>query len=187
MVKKKDALLEAQENSPVQFFGEVDMNPKGQVGSTYPGWMFPRLVEDLEEQIQYEEGQLRDQLLDAVQKANIQERLVQKKDRLQKIQDSRPKLDKDEASGVRKSLGEKIRDSMFTYDQMQKGLADAHTEVKRMKDPCIKLDDKELEYALGARVKISPDKKVSRDAASKIYKIVSSYLEEESNVESLRR
>ena len=93
MVKKKDALLEAQENSPVQFFGEVDMNPKGQVGSTYPGWMFPRLVEDLEEQIQYEEGQLRDQLLDAVQKANIQERLVQKKDRLQKIKDRRPRTE----------------------------------------------------------------------------------------------
>jgi len=163
------------------------MNPRGQVGSTYPGWMFPRLVEDLEEQIQYEEGQLRDQLLDAVQKANIQERLVQKKDRLLKIKEGRPELNKDEVSSVRESLGEKIRDSMFTYDQMQKGLADAHQEVKRMKDPCIKLNDKELEYALGARVRISNDKKVSRDAASKIYKICSSYLDEDSNVESLRR
>ena len=56
-----------------------------------------------------------------------------------------------------------------------------------MKDPCIKLDDKELEYALGARVQISSDKKVSRDAASKIYKIVVRILDEDSNVESLRR
>lgn len=184
---KKDALREAQENSPVQFFGEVDLNPKGGVGSSYPGWMFPRLIEDLEEQIAYEDRQLKDQLLDAVQKAAIQESMEKKKERLVKIKDSRPKLDKDEASKVRDSLSEKIKESLFTYDQMHKGTADAHKELARMKDPCIKLDEKELEYALGARVQISSDKKVSRDSASKIYKIVSSYLGEDSNIESLRR
>lgn len=185
--QKKDALQEAQDNSPVQFFGEVDFNPKGQVGSTYPGWMFPRLIEDLEEQIDYENRQLKDQLLDAVQKATIQESITKKKDRLQKIIDSRPDLDKDEVNSVRSSLGEKIKESLFTYDQMQKGTADAHKELARMKDPCIKLDGKELEYALGARVQISSDKKVSRDSAAKIYKMVSAYLGEDSNIEALRR
>ena len=185
--QKQDPLREAQENSPVQFFGEVDLNPRGGVGSAYPGWMFPRLIEEMEEQILYEESQLKDQLLDASQKASIRESIDKKRERLQKIEDGRPKLDKDEVAGIRGSIGEKIKESLFTYDQMQKGTADAHKELARMKDPCIKLDGKELEYALGARVAISEDKKVSRDSAAKIYKMCSAYLGEDSNIESLRR
>ena len=81
--QKQDPLREAQENSPVQFFGEVDLNPRGGVGSAYPGWMFPRLVEEMEEQILYEESQLKDQLLDASQKASIKESIDKKRERLQ--------------------------------------------------------------------------------------------------------
>jgi len=113
--------------------------------------------------------------------------------RLNAILESKPKLspqEKDMIANIHKELGEKISESMFTYDEMHKGFADPHKEVNRMMKPIIKIDKATAEICEENGIKVERSRNtllLTRNAASKMYKIIGRYLGENGNVEQLRR
>lgn len=181
----------------IQFFGEADHSygERGakKISSTYPGWYFDVHRENLKEDIAMTENSLNMDLIPKTEVNVTREKLAQKKKRLKEIEASKPKLsgpDKDRYMKLKDKLGEKISESMFTRDEMKKGLADAHEEARRMTEPCIRVDSNEAEMLSGMNVSLTRDGtafKVSRNQASKAWKMLRKLSDESPNVESLRR
>jgi len=174
-----------------KIFGDVDKTEKGKIKSQYPAWYYDQQIEDMKESIRQREYQLDNDLVMQTEKGIQRERLRQEKERLDQIEASRPKLsptETEEFAKIRKEMGTEIRDQMFTRSEMDRGLADAHEEARRMTEPIIKIkNEKEAKLAEECGVKVSKDGKVSRKDAEKMWKIVSKSLGEMSNVEGLRR
>jgi hypothetical protein len=176
-----------------QFFGEVDLNKKGQHSSDMPAWTFTQLIEDLEYDVRVNEINLEDTSLGPEARGKLLSKSKEMKERLDNIKSSKPKVDNDVVHSVvgsdmsGGSLGDKIAESMFTRDQMMKGIAEPREEARRMTEPIIKLEGREREMALGCGVKPNREGKVSRDEAIKVWKIGRKYLGELSNAELLRK
>lgn len=176
-----------------EFFGEVDLNKQGNYGSDLPAWTFNQLIEDLEYDVRINEENLKDMSVGPEARGKLLAKATQMKDRLDAIKASKPKVDPDLVHSIvgsnmsGGSLGDKIQETMFTRDQMMKGIAEPREEARRMVEPIIKLEGKEKEMALGCGVKPNREGKVSRDEAIKIWKIGRKYLGELSNAELLRR
>lgn len=176
-----------------QFFGEVDYNKNGRISSQYPAWAFRHLINELVNDITDLEKQMKDYSIDPETRGKLLSRLQIRQERLTKIRDSFPKVDKDKVYSIvggeneNGTLGQKIADSMFTRTDMMKGIADAHEEDRRMHEPVIKLEGKEIDMAKGCNVRINGEGKVSRNDAVKVWKIGRKYLGEVSNVEVLRK
>ena len=105
---------------------------------------------------------------------------------MDKISSSRPKLkgkDKDDIAKGYKELGGQIAESMFTLSDMKRGTASAHEEARRMVKPIISVDPK-LAASCGVNTK---DGMVSRNDASKIYKIMGKLIGDNTNIEVLRK
>jgi hypothetical protein len=186
----EEAAVSTKEKADFQIFGSVDLDTKGNVKSTYPSWYFTTMLDNLREEIQFSEYQIRDNFIPASELHVTQERLRQKKDKLKELESAIPRLngrDKDTVAKVRDELSEKIRDKMYTREQMRKGLADAHQEARHMLEPCIELKGDALAMAKRCNVQVGKGGKVSRTGAEKTWKIMSKILEESTNVESLRR
>jgi hypothetical protein len=175
------------ENSDFQMFSEVDMNSHGNVGSYLPAWAYDQLIGDLQNDIRSDEIQIKQANI-SVDKVNELKRTVEKKkERLHEIESSKPKLATDKIWEIEKGIGEKIADSMFTRTDMMRGTADAHTEARRMSQPCITLNDSEANFAIGCNVVPNTSKMISRNQAAKVWKIARRFLGENSNIETLRR
>jgi hypothetical protein len=84
-------------------------------------------------------------------------------------------------------MGMKISDAMFKRSEMERGVADAHEEARRMSEPVLKLEDKELIFVRACEGKIEANGKVSRTTAERCWKIISRLLGENSNTEVLRK
>ncbi len=174
----------------VEVFGQADKSKDGNIKSEYPSWYFTQQKDELEETIRHKKYMIENDLIPGSERGITRERLKQEETRLEQINMSQPKLsaaELDEVSKIRKSLGTKIADSMFRRSEMEKGVADAHEEARRMSTPVVKLDDKELGFAKVCDVAISNDGKVNRIAAEKVWKIASRLIEEPSNTEVLRK
>lgn len=172
-----------------QVFGSVDLNDKGNIKSTYPAWYFDHLMDDLRNDISRIETNLKFDRIPRDQVFDTQSNLSKKKEKLKSLENSMPNLkgkQKDQFAKIREELGEKISGSMFTRDEMRKGLADAREEMKRATEPCIEVRGDSVNFARACNVKIIKGK-VSRDGAAKMWKIASKALEEPTNVERLRR
>jgi hypothetical protein len=115
--------------------------------------------------------------------------LARQKTRLKEIDEAVPKYtdqEKDLLAREHKNLGAEIRDSMFSYDDMNKGFASAHEEAHRMKDPIIKLNRAQLEIAKACEIPVQHGM-VCRDDAARMYKIIGKRLGENTNIEALRK
>lgn len=171
----------------IQFFGSVDRTRDGKIKSAMPAYYNPRHVEELKEEIHQMEVAISNGYVSQGQVGDHKAKLKQKKERLDEIESSKPKLtakQKDTLKNIHGELGEQIRDSMFTYSDMHRGTADAHKELERMKEPCIKVNP---EVAEACGVRVNRNGEVSRDGATKIYQIVGRNLGENTMVERLRR
>jgi len=172
--------------SSISFFGKVDR--KGdRITSEYPSWMLDVHVDELRESVAQRERALERGDVAPSEVNYIREALKKEKARLAEIDVAKPKLTSEQTDKVAKEydkLGKEIKDSMFSYDEMQKGLANPHEEARRMVNPCIKVDF-EVARACG----VTPNEKglVSRNDAAKIFKISGKFLGENTNVEALRR
>ena len=183
---------EIEQKTEFKFFGEVDLNSKGNISAELPAWTFSQLIDDLEEEIRTNEINLTDTSINPETRGKLLAKDKQMKERLEKIITSKPKVNTDvvysivgkDMSGG--SLGEKISESMFTRDQMIKGIADAREEARRMSEPIISLSGKEVAMANGCGIKLR-EGKVSRDEAIKVWRIGRKYLGELSNAELLRK
>lgn len=175
-----------------KIFGEVDRTKEGKIKSQYPAWYYEQHIDELKESIRHRERQLESDLVIPSEKGIQRERLRQEKERLVQIESSKPTfsgVEKDELVKIRKELGDKIKASMFSKGEMDRGVADAHEEARRMVDPIIELKtERELNLAEGCGIKIK-DGKISRKDAEKMWKISGKSIGDgtPTNVETLRR
>jgi hypothetical protein len=144
------------------------------------------MIEEIQEELTMTEHAIKSGRLSGDQMATARDRVERYRDKLEKIEASRPQLDKDKVAKVWKDLGKGISNQMYTRDQMQKGIAPAEGEAKRMSQPCVAITPDIEPYAKAANVPVV-DGKVSRNGAEKIWKICGRYLGELTNSESLRR
>jgi hypothetical protein len=175
----------------MKIFGDVDRTRDGKPKSEYPSWYFNQQKDELEEGIAQKERALEQELVPVGEERNrMKNKLLHEKKRMDDINESQPKpTEKElaELTKMRKELGGMIKDAMFTRSQMEKGLADAHDEARRMSTPCIELKDEQIPFAKGCDVPISHNGKVTRKGAEKMWKIASRLLGEQSNTETLRK
>ncbi len=174
----------------MKFFGNVDRMRDGKLKSEMPSWYFQQHREELEESVRHKRYMLEKDLVPITEKNIMKERLKQEEGRLEEINASKPKVsdvEKDIIAKGRKELGAKIKESMFSKSEMERGVADAHEEARRMSEPVIKIATKEEAEVLAACEIEVKDGKVSRNKASKAWKISGQLLEEPSTVEVLRK
>ena len=168
------------------FFGAVDKNKEGKIGSEYPAWIMGSHIDELKEGIQQKERVMKMGLVDAANLPYHKETLAKEVKRLGEITVSKPVLtdkEKEKVELTYKSIQEQISNSMFTRNEMKLGLADAHEEAKRMVTPIISTDK---DIAKACNVPISGGR-VSRNGAIKMYKIMGSFLNAQTNAEYLRK
>jgi hypothetical protein len=186
-----DPVSEQTVKSDFNFFTEADLNREGQIGAMVPSWSCYQLIDDLERDIRQKELDSQDYSIPSERRAILIKELNERKERLEMAK-VKPRLDKDKIFRLvgkdrqMGQLGEKISESMFSYDDMKRGIPEAAVECSRMLDPCIKLDPQEQEVASGCNVNIV-DGKVSRDDAIRVWRYGRLYLEEMSNPEILRK
>jgi hypothetical protein len=194
-VKKTDEMTERTkriQESPFNFFTEGDFNSKGHICSDVPSWACYQFIDDLEKEIKVKESQLEEGGMTAQARAKLAKELNERRERLEQVS-KKPKINKDKIFKVvgkdreGGSLGDKIAESMFSYDDMKRGVVPIDIEVKRMLDPCIKLSPEEAEMAAGCNIRMDKNCEVSRDDAVRVWRTGRQYLEELSNIEVLRR
>jgi hypothetical protein len=193
--KVKNQATEVSEQttkSPWNFFSEADFNQRGEVSSMIPAWACSQQIEDLLMSIEERESALEDHSLSPENRARLYKELEERKERYSMVT-KKPKLDKDRIFKLvgrdhkGGELGDKIAESMFTNDDMTRGIPDASVELRRMTEPCIQLSPEEAEVASGCNVNITGDRKVSRDDAIKVWRFGRMYLDDITNPEVLRR
>ena len=171
------------------FFGEVDLDVRGNIASEYPAWYFETHLSNMIEERdmlkrRIDRGEVPP---DSVPQATAEVRNMN--ERIEKIQRSKPELsekERDKLLGLHKHLSEKISDSMFTRSEMKMGTASPHEEARRMVEPRIALYPELLGIAKLCNVKLSGNK-VSRNDATRIWKIIGKLTGVGTNVEGLRR
>jgi len=180
----------AKELNDIQFFSSIDRKGKradGAITSEYPAFYFYTHYEELQESTDKQQRQVDLGLVPASELPRIKAELKRNNDRLAEIQEANPKLgpEKDAVHKLYKELEESISDSMYTRSDMQKGLVDAHEEARRMTDPIIPIKGNEkFFHNMGITAR---NGKVSRNEASRAYKIMGKALGENTNTERLRR
>lgn len=170
-------------------FGDIDKTKDGVTASEFPAWTQTKQVDNLKEEINQIDVGIRSGRFTPDEVHQVRVDKANKEARLETIMGSKPKPSDSERNLLYKhynSFGSKIQKAMFTRADMSFGLASAHEEAKRMKLPCITLEPDECGIAISCNVK--PDKKrmVSRDAATKVFKLLGKILGEPANVEHLR-
>jgi predicted nuclease with TOPRIM domain len=146
-------------------------------------------VDELREDIQRDEYAIKMGYIKESQLPQVRDRLRTMQNKLDEIENSIPKLSskkKDELKHTLDYLGEEIKNKMFTRTDMMKGIADSHEEAKRMVTPSITVTPEVMQFAKACNVQVT-DGKISRDGASKIWKIGRRVLDENSDAEELRR
>jgi len=159
----------------ISFFGKVDRkdgHADGSVMSSYPAWCFPRHIEELKESIASDERMLERGQVPVESQPDHKADIKQRKERLDQILESMPKLTSPQMAYLEKAHAElegRIVDARFTYDEMRYGSASAYDEMMRQKRPCIKIDPGLVQ---SLNLKANEDGLVSRDEAEKAWKII---------------
>lgn len=165
-------------------------------GSMYPAFFYKQQIQELKEEIESQKRRIDRGEIPYEQVWKAKNELEKLQTRLSKIKETKPKLSMGEKTRLQKvfaTLGDAIGDAMPTYTQVMKGLVHAHEEARRMKQPCISTKGAEAEIAeLAAICGVTLEKrtkKISRDDASRLWKIACALLGEAEypNVEVLRK
>jgi hypothetical protein len=185
-------IVKPSEEETVTFFTEMDLNEKGKIKNAYPSHYNRRVRQNLLDEIDRLERQEHDATMNpnlAGHLGIIKQQLSSARDTLSKMDESIEKLrvNKDVVSGIRKSLGEKIRESMPTLSDMHNRRADPHDEAEKMVGPCIRLSDKEASVAVRNGIQVGPDKMVSRTSATMLWQWAGNALGETRDAETLRK
>lgn len=174
----------------VKVFGSTDRDKAGNIKSEYPSWYFDQIKEDLERDIRETEKSLEMDAIPYTAKHITKEKLVQKKERFEKILDETPKLkdtEKDSFIKIRKDMGGRIGEARYKRSEVERGLIDSHEEARRMSEPIMEIkDDKEADFAKECNIKII-DGKINRNDMERMHKIMSKMLGESTDIEYLRR
>jgi len=180
----------AEKLEGIIFFGEVDRNKHGRIASEYPSWYFENLVEKMEEEVDEKKRRLASGFLSDDNKMKLAKQIKDQEDRLEKINEAKVNLrgkHQDDVNKLRKELGEIISDSMYRQTDIDKRRADPHEEARRNMNPCIAVRGKLYDVAVANGFKVSKDGKMSRNEASRFWKIMNKALGEISNTSILRK
>jgi hypothetical protein len=175
----------------INFFGAVDRKGKradGKITSEYPAFYFHTQFDELKENTERAERQLKLGLVPASEVPYAQAEVERNRQRMIDIKKANPQLEgrqKDAVFNMYKELASQISDSMYTRSDMKKGLVDAHEEARRMSQPIISIKGNEkFFHNMGIT---ATGGKISRNEASRAYKIMGKALGENTNTEHLRR
>jgi len=170
-------------------YGEVDRDVRQRVASEYPAWYFTTHLNNMKEE--------RDMLKRRIDRGevphdNVPQSIAEVKamtERIELIENSRPDLSDKEKENLFKlhnELSTKISDAMFSRSEMMMGTASAHEEARRMVEKTIGLSPPLRGLAKTCNVQIAGSK-ISRNDATKIWKIIGRLLGVGTNVEGLRK
>ncbi len=168
------------------FFGPADRNKQGRVASEMPSWSMPRHLDELKENIDRQERYLERGEIPLDRVPYVREEIKRGKEKMNSILSSKPNLSdkqKDHVHKVFEDLKNKIPQTMYTRKDEKDGVADPHEEARRMVNPIIPVDKETAEACEIALRKGM----VSRNEATRMLKIIGSYLGEEVHIEQLRR
>lgn len=172
-------------------FGQIDKNRSGRIASEYPAWYYDVHIENLKESIGKAKRALDRGAVQPEMVPVMRVEIERDEAKLSEIENYQPKLSVAEREKLQKLYKEElcplISQSLFTYTQMQKGLAPAHEEAKRMIKPVLEVNSPmlaEMVEAVGGKL---IGKKASRNDVAKVFKLVGRLLGEATNVEVLRR
>ena len=182
------------EKSDIKWFAEVDINSRtGKPSADYPGWYFEQRIAEQEDEIRSLENAIEMDLYKGLKKKEAVQRLSAMKKRHDEILESKPNLrgvDKDRIAKVANDLGERIKASMPSYSDMQRGATgsvDIEQEARRMVLPCIEVKSKEEADLFKQRGINIVNGKVSRNQAITAWKIMSKSIGADTcDAESLR-
>jgi len=186
----------AKEPVKYQFFSEADIHidPKTgrkSIASEYPMWYNPNLITEMEDEVSAKEIALQTGQVPRSSESDYRDNLARMKDHLEKMKNMTmvddARNDKDELGKAVKELSKIIREELPSEDLCKRNLVDPNQEMRKMTVPYIKLSsDNMAELARACNVPIS-DGKVSREGASKMWKIATKFLGEYANTDILRR
>jgi hypothetical protein len=172
----------------IQFFTDVDkkFEKKQEIlTSTYPAWYFDQqLAAQKEELKQRKRRPADDEIVPSGPEYAAETRLLEAK--VKEVEASRPKLNGPQKNFLTRevaNLEAGIKETLFTYDDMQTGEASAHEELKRQMNPCVKIDKR---LASMLNLKSYKGGMVSRDDATIATQICNKLLGENTNCEKLR-
>ena len=174
----------------IKFYGAIDRDKFGKVCSEYPAYMSEVHLENTQEQCNSMKrmlgrGQIPDDRLMG-HKRDIE--VLENK--IKQIVESKPHLSDPEKNHLHelfKKLVGSITETLFTRSEMNIGLANPRTEMKRMIGPCVKVDAKFHDVLEGVGIQVDKDSMVSRNQATKVAKIIGFLLGEDFNIEALRK
>lgn len=175
----------------IKFFGEIDMNKNGQIGSEYPHWYNEEKLNSMQDQLDFEKSQLDAGYYPPDRIMEVRQKISNLEKKIDMIRTSRPKLEgsnKDLVAKAKNETADMIKEILPSYSDMQRGIADSNAESDRQLNPRIKLKTEEqLKLANMCNVKVT-DGKVTEIGLHKMWKMASKALgEEHSNIEHLRR
>ena len=179
--------VQVEDRNGIQFFGEFEKHPKGGYRSEYPAWMHGKLLSDMKDELKSKQRAL-DMRIPNANESELREQIREMKSRIDDIESSRPKLsakNKDELMRIADEYGEQIKDTLFTRDEMHKGLADAHRELERSMKHTIPIR-KDIADAVGIKLEKG---KASREGAIKAWRFIRKAVDPDlhTNPEYLRR
>ena len=176
----------------INFFSSVDRVGKredGRIASEYPAFYFPSQRREMEEEVEKLRRTIEQNIIPASEVPYQKAELKRAEKRLDEIKNAMPKLtgkEKDELGNLYEDLQRGISDSMYSYTDMKKGLVDVHEEARRMTEPIINVDKKHATFLRNHGI-TPKGGKISRNQASKMYKIAGRVLDANTNTEALRR
>ncbi len=176
-----------KKKSNIKFFGSVDCDKDGNITSDMPAWYFPRHIQVLQDSIDRKKAGLARGAYTSDMIPTVQGEIEMEEKKLNVIKRTKPNLtgpDKDKCYDAYKKIAEQIGDSMPTRRDSKLGLADPYKEMGRLKEKHFKVEDAEIAKACG----VNPvGGKISGDEANKMYQILGRALNENTNVEKLRK
>jgi hypothetical protein len=175
----------------IQLYSSLDKTKDGKISSEYPVWYHDVHLDNLKESVESNKRRLSRGDVPRDQVNNVKSEIEIGEEKLKIISRSYPTLTDAEKDKLCKLYKEElcplISETLFTYDQMQKGIASGHEEAKRMVQPTIPIKSVILADMIeetGGRI---VNKKVCRNDLVKVFKLVGKLIGEPSNLEVLRK
>ena len=159
-----------------------------------PAWSMRNHIEQLEESVSSKKRALERGIVVPDRVMTTKQEIENEENKLNDIKDSKPKLTQEEEKRVSEAYDTIVKlrsNTMFTYDEMNKGLADAHEEARRLSQPIIKIDDSMADICETNNIHVSAnskgDKYLSGRDADLLAKYTGQYLGKPTNMERYRK
>jgi hypothetical protein len=184
-------MSEVQEESKVQFFGEIDMDTRtGAIRSERPAWFHEIHIDHMKEEISRKQKFLDLGYYVADQIPRVKSEIEAETKRLKEIESSRPVLTGaalDRVSKAYESLGKQISDQLPTRKESKNGLVSPHEELKRQNTKSITIPH-DLAKACGVKAEgRGTSGRITGKEAAKCYQIMGKALGSNTNIERLRK